>query len=271
MVVEDYSVTVLWEHRFWLQILGDHSRFIYHSLSPTEIEGIQYAHILINEFDQLLTESRKSLSTEEIAKLNHRTAQSVEKLKSFKLQLLRRQLVGKVNLNMSPTFINHMINELEEYESILKHFLLGYLPPKAHPVHHHLLWQSDAIGHAASFVGSLDMEEKSLIQKSQSFQKDFENQYRKVQEFAGYLRTNLETFPALTRFNLEAERHMEKFMDFLREIDKLLFENALLGTINPLLPDHMLREECYYLMKLAQVSTTPSPSCDPTKARKIEN
>lgn len=158
----------------------------------------------------------------------------------------------------------------EEYEGILQHLQSGRLQPNALPVHYHLLWQSDAIGHAASLIGSLDMEEKSLIEKSHTFQKDFENQYLKALELAGYLRTKLQTFPALARFNLEIEQHMRMFMDFLQEINRLQLKNELLGTLNPLFPDHMLREECYYLMKLAQVSTTQSPSCDPTKPRITE-
>lgn len=56
-------------------------------------------------------------------------------------------------------------------------------------------------------------------------------------------------------------------MNFLQEINQFVLENQLLGTLNPLFPDHMHREECYYLMKLASVSTTASPPCEPTRPR----
>ena len=42
------------EHRFWLQILGDHSRFIHESLAPVEIEYIKIASEFIQIFDILL-------------------------------------------------------------------------------------------------------------------------------------------------------------------------------------------------------------------------
>lgn len=112
MTGDNYVVTALLEHRFWLQILGDHARFFYHSLSPTETEEIQRANMFMNEFDQLLDESRRNLSREELDVLNRRALQSVWKLKNFKLHLLRRQLVGKIDLNMPPTFVSHMVNEL---------------------------------------------------------------------------------------------------------------------------------------------------------------
>ncbi|MCO5388279.1 DUF2935 domain-containing protein [Desulfosporosinus sp.] len=37
-----------------MQILGDHSRFFFKSLSPSEKEEIGRAHYFIKEFDKLL-------------------------------------------------------------------------------------------------------------------------------------------------------------------------------------------------------------------------
>jgi hypothetical protein len=39
--------TALFEHRFWLQVLGDHSRFILYALSPKESSEIQTAEQFI--------------------------------------------------------------------------------------------------------------------------------------------------------------------------------------------------------------------------------
>jgi hypothetical protein len=36
-----------------------------------------------------------------------------------------------------------------------------------------------------------------------------------------------------------------------------------LGIIMPLMLDHMYREECYYLTKLAEVSEVKRPECNP--------
>ena len=44
--------------------------------------------------------------------------------------------------------------------------------------------------------------------------------------------------------------------------------NEMLSTFSPLMADHMMREECYYLMKVAEASNTEKPNCDPTKPRR---
>jgi hypothetical protein len=59
-------------------------------------------------------------------------------------------------------------------------------------------------------------------------------------------------------------RQFSRFLDKLLELD---CSNKGLSTLTPLLPDHMLREECYFLIKLAEVSEIKLPECDPTRPR----
>lgn len=40
----------LFEHRFWLQVMGDHARFIYGALAPMEEADIRTAGMLIEVF-----------------------------------------------------------------------------------------------------------------------------------------------------------------------------------------------------------------------------
>ena len=95
------------EHRFWLQILGDHSRFIHDALAPVEKDEIEQASIFIQVFDTLL-EQAKSVDS---IQLTAKAEAEVIKLREFKLELLRRHLNGKIKIHLPPTFINHMINE----------------------------------------------------------------------------------------------------------------------------------------------------------------
>jgi hypothetical protein len=169
-------------------------------------------------------------------------------------------------IELPPTFINHMLNELEEYLCILN-FIMTKSIPMANPVHYHLLWLLDGAGHGTAIGNSLDDVEKKLKEKSRSFTRDFEDLYQKAVEMAGYLRTKQKDFSALNRFNIEAEKKMMEFVKFLEDIEKLKLEKELLGTINPLMPDHMLREECYYLTKLSSVSEVAQPGCDPARPR----
>jgi Domain of unknown function (DUF2935) len=259
--------SILFEHRFWLQILGDHARFIFGSLAPNEQEEIERAKYFIELFDALLEYAQNDLSSEEISALNQQASIQTENLRAFKLHLLERHLVGKISTTLSPTFFNHMVNELEEYERILNAYLAGNLSPVPNPIDLHLLWLSDAVGHAASIHSLLDMTETDYKQKLERFTKEFEHYYMKAIELAGYLRTNLHHFPALKHFNHQAEIEMRLFQIFLHELEEMRMNNELLGVLTPLMADHMSREECYYLMKLSQVSDVKAPDCYPTKPR----
>lgn len=71
-------------------------------------------------------------------------------------------------------------------------------------------------------------------------------------ELTGYLRSNVKNFPALNKFNNDVEIEIELFKTFLKELEELELSAEVLGTFTASMADHMLREEQYYLMKLAQ-------------------
>jgi len=264
-----YEALTLFEHRFWLQILGDHGRFIRDELSPIEKEEIQRAEIFIKIFDELLAKSHQPLTSIELEELTIQAHHYAEEIRSFKLDIIRKHLVKEINIGLPPTFLNHMVNEVEEYIRILN-CLIERQIPTAHPLHHHMIWLIDAAGHANAIACSLDDVEHKLIEESKEFSEDFEKFYIKAIEMTGYMRTNLDRFPALTHFNKQAELGILLFMKFLQSIKELELNNQVLGTLSYLLPDHMFREECYYLTKLAQVSEVKQPDCDPTIPRKIK-
>lgn len=266
MNIDIYEKKALFEHRFWLQILGDHGRFILNALSAEEIQDTKRAEWFINVFDRLLVEAHKDLSGISLMQVTREAYHHAIQLRAFKLHLLRRHLMGKVKIQISPTFLNHMLNELEEYVNVLC-LLLSVQVPIFHPIHHHILWLSDAVGHAAGIIADLDEIEKDLIEKSTEFKKNFEALYEKAIEVSGYMRTNLYDFPALSRFNHQAEITMTPFKEFLEDLAELKLSNQILGTLLPLMADHMSREECYYLLKLSESSDTEVICCDPAKPR----
>lgn len=257
----------LYEHRFWLQILGDHCRFIFTALSPKEKADITIAERLIARFDILLAEARRMDSSANLAELTAEASQATDELRNFKLHLLDRQLAGNIELLLPPSFINHMVNELEEYQRILKSLLEGQGVPLFHPLHYDLIWLQDAYGHAASLSAGLDFAEKQLIAKSMAFQKEFEGFYLKAVEMTGFLRGQLKDFPALRKFHKDVDLEMRVFMHFLSELEEFELQGTILDRINPLMPDHMYREECYYLSKLAALGEIQKPNCDPIKPR----
>lgn len=265
----EFTTRALYEHRFWLQVLGDHSRFLFKSLGPSENDEISRARYFIQEFDSLLTQARQALSREELNSLHKLIWQRVEQLKEFKLHLIRRHLEGLIGLNLLPSFISHMVNELEEYQIVLGFLIKGEDVPLLHPTHYHLLWLLDAVGHADAIATSLDAVEKPLRAQSQSFTRDFEYSYQKALEIAGFARA-VQHYPAIAQFNHEAAAQILQFKQFLTQLQEMILNKTVLGILDPLIPDHMLREECYYLAKLSTVSDVKSPSCDPGKPRIME-
>ncbi|WP_017186908.1 DUF2935 domain-containing protein [Alkalibacillus haloalkaliphilus] len=258
--------SAMFEHEFWLQVLGDHARFIRDSLYPTEEDDVEIAEYFIDEFDRLLERARR-LSENEVISFTHETAQATEQMRNFKLSIISRHLIGDIGIHLSPTFINHMVNELQEYQHVMKYLSEGQAPPVFHELHHHLVWLLDASGHAGAINDDLDAVEKRLQEKSDKFREHFDQFYIKAVELTGYLRSNVESFPALDRFNSDVEVELNLFRTFLSEIEEMELSNTVLSTFSELMADHMYREECYYLMKLAESSNTTAPDCDPTAPR----
>lgn len=251
------------EHRFWLQILGDHSRFIHDGLAPVQTVEIEKTANFIGIFDSMLAQA----ATIDVQQLAAQAEEEAMNLREFKLDLIKMQLVGKIKIHLSPTFINHMVNELEEYLRVLNYLKKGQVPPVFHELHHHLLWLLDAAGHADIITINLDSVEKSIREKSVIFSRTFEAFYLKAVELAGYLRTDLTTFPALVKMNRDAQLEIKLFQHFLQELEELELNSEALGTFTPLMADHMFREECYYLLKLAESANLDPPNCDPSKPR----
>ncbi|WP_017381533.1 DUF2935 domain-containing protein [Paenisporosarcina sp. TG-14] len=255
------------ELHFWLQILGDHSRFIHDSLAPSEEKYINGANSFTKRFDKLLHNSKQVLDEQSLVSLLEKAKILSEEIRAFKLDLIKEHLVGKIKISLSPSFINHMVNEVEEAIRIFSYLEKGQMPPVVHSLHHDLLWLLDAAGHAGAIDVNLDQAEKQLKYKGRKFTKDWEEFYLKAVELAGYLRTNIIEFPALAKFHNDIQMEMIIFKTFLRELEEMELKKETLGTLAPLMADHMAREECYYLKKLAETTALSPPTCDPTKPR----
>ncbi|WP_226669370.1 DUF2935 domain-containing protein [Metabacillus litoralis] len=262
--MKTFEEAAAFEHQFWLQILGDHARFILDSLAVEEKDAIEEAMRFKQVFDTLLKKSREQ---DNLHTLTLEAEQYTTEFRQFKLSLIERHLIGKITIHLSPSFLNHMVNELEEYLLVLSYLKKKEQPPIFHELHHHLLWLLDAAGHAGAISDTLDRAEKQLKQKSDVFTKDFEDFYLKAVEMSGYLRANVDSFPALTKMNHDVELEIELFRGFLAEVEEMELSNKMLSTFSALMADHMMREECYYLMKVAEAANKKLPNCDPTKPR----
>ncbi|MBM7095040.1 MULTISPECIES: DUF2935 domain-containing protein [Alteribacter] len=260
-----FDETARFEHGFWLQVMGDHARFLMDSLPVSEMEDVEITKEYRAEYDRLLQEVRNGVG--DFRSFTKGVERLTDQFRSFKLSIIGRQLNGEIRIHLPPTFINHMVNELEEYQLVMSYLAKGEKPPVFHELHHHLVWLLDAAGHASGISGSLDMVEKQMQEKGNEFVKGFEDFYVKAVELSGYLRANVDSFPALRRFNDDVRLKIELFKGFLHEIEEMELSDELLSTFSPLMADHMAREECYYLMKVAEAGGQEAPGCDPSEPR----
>ncbi|WP_407647356.1 DUF2935 domain-containing protein [Gracilibacillus oryzae] len=249
-----YVKSAVFEHQFWLQVLGDHARFIHDSLYPSQREDIEKAKMFQTQYDELLTQAHTLNESNAIA-FAIMTEDITKQFRTYKLSIIKRHVTGQMKIHLTPTFINHMVNELEEYLLILGYLKQGEKPPIYHELHHHLLWLTDASGHAGAINDRMDGVEKRLKDKSAAFSKHFDQFYLKAVELTGYLRANVDSFPALERFNHDVEIEIELFQTFLHELEEMELSAEVLSIFTASMADHMAREEEYYLLKLSEAKS----------------
>lgn len=183
---------------------------------------------------------------------------------AFKLSLLNKKLTQNISFDLTPTFLNYMVKELDEYQQVLRN--IGQRKfPSVYELH--LLWIQDAYGHASAIKSLLDLTETRLARQADEFDSRFRNLYIKVSEMSKYRRAQVGWYSALLRLNTLVRQDMNQFRAFLYKLRRLERGSKVLGSMGSLLADQMLHEECYYLTKLAMVTRIRLPKCRATRPR----
>lgn len=238
-------VDINFEHRFWLRILRDHLTFIIDKLASVHVDELERANalklVVLDQLDHV--DSGVVVLSEVLA--------AVRAVRQFKVYLLRRQVVdgGDFKLSLPPTFINHMLNELDQYLRLLQTVEEGEVFQER-VLNVHDLWLLDAAGHAESLMTELDPTEKDFKLLFKEQKKEFKMLHDKTKEFIAYVLRINTSFDAVERLTVLAIDEITAFNRLLAEVYNLRIEEQVLGTFSALLIDHMLREEAYYLMKL---------------------
>lgn len=241
---------------FWSGIMRDHGEFLYSALSPKEsnyIETSQYFHQSFSEVHQEANIIMKKGSDNQIDSLVNKSISLLKQFIDFKRLILTKQLTCEISILFTPSFINHMLNEANEF---YRH-LFATLPNKTTPDAGnafvlHKIWLRDASGHAAAIACDLDPTESLLIKQGNEFKTKFDQLFIKAFELQQmYERTDIEN-GAKQYLNTQVKDTMVDFIIYLDKVKTLRVECKALGAINPLIPDHMIREEKYYLTKLTE-------------------
>ncbi len=242
--------------KFWTGILRDHGEFILKSLSYNEQEAIRLANYYKESFS-VLHEQSKNIAENDTNAFNQLLSQTLNLLLNFinfKKMLLARQLTCRLDSSLPPTFYNHMINEaMECYNTIVR--IQNNIQPSGvlYNLELNKLWITDAAGHAAVIASDLDPVEKIFINEAQEFERVFNSLSIKTEELSRMLvRTGLSN-GNLELLNEQARKKLEEFICFLTKIRDLKAKCKIMGALKLLTPDHMIREENYYLQELASL------------------
>lgn len=244
------------EIEFWTGIMRDHGEFQYTNLSPKEVEAIHTASYFMSLFKALHEEVKSfngELSPIELSNLISKNMVALGQFIQFKRVLLTKLMQCDIALGLPPSFVNHMINEAMEYHRVLC-MAQGTLPfnKALENIRLHKVWLPDASGHASAIAAELDPIETELIHKAEKFVKRFDQLFKKAFEmFKMFERTGLED-GGLQYFNHEVEEALQKFICYLEKVKEVRSNCKVYATgmASPLMPDHMMREEKYYIYRV---------------------
>ncbi|KNF08974.1 hypothetical protein CLPU_4c00200 [Gottschalkia purinilytica] len=236
---------------FWSGIMRDHAEFFLTSLSSRETEFINAAHFYKTAFINIRKEAKMlrnkcdSIATKALV---NKVISLLSDFINFKRLATRELLQCNIELGLPPTFVNHMINEAMEFYRELNIMKLGKsMNSVEENILLHKIWLPDAAGHASSIAAELDPTETIMIKEAEKFEKTFNNLFIKARELGQMLERTCLKNGSLEWLNKEVEIEINNFICFLDKIRMLREECKLLGTLKPLIPDHMIREEKYYL------------------------
>lgn len=242
------------EIEFWTRIMRDHGEFQFYSLAASEQEALNTAQYFRNLFDRLHIESRSNQLP--IADLIAETKTAVTQFIDFKRYMLSRLMTCTIKLSMTPTFLNHMINEALEFLHALN---LADNTIQSNNVMEllrlHTIWLPDASGHASFVAAELDSVEREYIKEADKFTEKFDNLFKKAfSMYSMYERTRV-LDGAIHHLNEQVKNALREFIVFLEAIEELNIECSILpsGTFSPLIANHMMREEGYYIYKISEL------------------
>lgn len=123
----------------------------------------------------------------------------------------------------------------------------------------HKIWLQDAVGHADYIKCNLDPTEKPLRKALKEFKMHLLNNEEFMQYNTHIADGNtLISFPRSILHTERINKSMSEFIDLLSILQEGKASNSILSAFSELVPDHMYREECYYLCKLGYDAPDPT-------------
>lgn len=251
------NVISLWEeHLFWLEILQDHAYFVRDHLSVSEVEYVNTAQSYINLFGDLIatlrTIPRSSNYTEEaMIYFSQRVWPVAKGYFEFEGKLQALRIDNKVNLNLSPTYLNGTLAENHEYLRLLRQWVQGKEPAPL-PLEDLMdLWLEDQLGHAVLFKSSIDPIEIEASHQADLYISQFQVFIVQNHHLKGYLRFKEPGFARQIEFAYDVGKTTLEMSQFVYNMVIKYKENKMLNKTTLRFLEHHFPETCYFIKKLS--------------------
>lgn len=254
------QLITLWEeHLFWLEVLQDHAYFIRDNLSPAETEYVKVAERYIQLFGGLIEKlnsvPRGADHGNEIMIGFSRNVWPVAKgYFEFEGMLQSLRIDNKVNLNLSPTYLNGTLAENQEYLRFLKFLVEGKEPEPLQLVDLMDLWLEDQLGHALLFQNMLDPIEIGANRRAESYIDQYQVFIIQNRHLKGYLRFKQPGFARQREFALEVGQTTLEMSQYISGMVEKYKKKKLLNKTTLRFLEHHFPETCYFIKKLSYFS-----------------
>lgn len=251
------NIIPIWdEHLFWLEILQDHAYFVRDHLSVSEVEYVnisqQYIHLFGELISTLNTIPKTADHTDETLVYFANRAWPVAKgYYEFEGKLQSLRIDNKVNLNLSPTYLNGTLAENQEYLRILTFLVKGKQPVPLPLVDLMDLWLEDQLGHVLLFEDLLDPIEIMAANQAGGYIRSYQAFMIQNHHLKGYLRFKEPNFARQKEFAHEVGRTTLEMSRFIYNMVIRYKEKKLLNKSTLRFLEHHFPETCYFIKKLS--------------------
>jgi hypothetical protein len=247
----------LWdEHSFWIEMLQDHAFFVRDGLSPVESEYVEIANQFIGLYHNLLAKLKTiprdaEYQDSQMIDFSRRAWKLAKNYYDFEGTLQSLRIDNKVNLNLSPTYLNGTLSENQEYLRILSYLVQGQEPVPLTITQIMDLWLEDQLGHAVLFENLLDPIEVGANTAAQEFKRRFQLYIVQNHHLKNYLRVKQPGFARQQEFIYEVGMTTLEMNQFIKQMVAKYKGDTLLNKSNLRFLEHHFPETCYFLASLS--------------------
>lgn len=256
-MIETTNLISPWEeHSFWLEVLEDHAYFVRDHLSPSEKEYVSTANQYIQAFGRLremLSRINRNLSSasNELIEFSKEAWPIVTGYYQFEGLMQNLRVQNKVNLNLSPTYLNGTLGENQEYIRILSYYVNGQEFPPLPLIDLLDLWLEDQLGHAVLFRNVLDPIELALSNQTEMYISRFQGFIVQNKQMRSLLRFSPPGIPRQQRLSRQIGQTTIEMYKFVEEVIALYLGTEMFTRTTLRFLEHHLPETCYFIKKLS--------------------